>query len=251
MRPINLIPEDERRGSSAKRKGGPLAYILIGGLVLLLAGVTLMVSTGNQISSSKAEITELEAENSAAEAKAARLAAFTQLSEVRDQRVATVKSLAESRFDWERVMRELALILPSDVTLTSLTGTVKPEVSVNGASGVGLRSEAAGPALELVGCAKGQDGVAGFVASLKDIDGVTRVAMQFSKLGESEEGGGGEPTTDSAPANSSGCDGSAYVAEFQIVAAFDAAPVPTVVGGEGEAAVAAEPEAESEPTSEE
>ena len=29
-------------------------------------------------------------------------------------------SLADSRFDWERVMRELALILPGDVWLTSL-----------------------------------------------------------------------------------------------------------------------------------
>ena len=29
-----------------------------------------------------------------------------------EQRVATVTSLADSRFDWERVMRELALILP-------------------------------------------------------------------------------------------------------------------------------------------
>lgn len=245
MRPINLIPEDERRGGGGKGKGGPFAYILIGALVILLAGVTLMVSTSNEISSSKAEITELEAENAAAEAKAAKLTAYTQLREVRDQRVATVKSLAESRFDWERVMRELALILPTDVSLTGLTGTAKPEVSVNGATGVALRGEVSGPALEMIGCAQGQDGVAGFVAALKDIDGVTRVAMQYSKLGEDPEAGA-EATGDSASAAEGGCQTGDFVAEFQIVAAFDAAPTPTT-GVESEAPVAAPEEAEAAP----
>ncbi len=197
MRPINLIPEDERRGSGARRKGGPLAYILIGALVILLAGVTLLVSAGNEISGTKSEIVELKSEIAASEAKAEKLAAYTQLREIRDRRVATVQSLADSRFDWERVMRELALILPGDVWLTNLTGTVKPEVSVNGAASITLRHGVVGPALELIGCASGQEAVAGFVASLKDIDGVTRVAMQYSKLGETAESGA-EATGDSA-----------------------------------------------------
>jgi Tfp pilus assembly protein PilN len=231
MRPINLIPEDQRRGPGSGRKGNPLAYILIGALVILLAGVTLLVSTNNQISDSKAEITELGEEISIAQAKAAKLSAYSQLRDVRDQRVATVKSLADSRFDWERVMRELALILPSDVWLTNLSGTVKPEVSVNGSAGVALRGQASGPALEIVGCAKGQEGVAGFVAALKDIDGVTRVAMQYSKLGDTSEGGG-EAESGGASAGSTDCQTKDFIAQFQIVAAFDAAPIPTV-GTEG------------------
>ncbi len=107
---------DPRRTSAADqepaRPGGPLAYILIGALVLLLAGVALLVSTNNQISSSKAEIAELEGENSGAKAKAAEARRLHQLEEVHDAAVATVTSLADSRFDWERVMRELSLILP-------------------------------------------------------------------------------------------------------------------------------------------
>ena len=234
MRPINLIPEDDRRGSAGTKRGGPLAYILIGGLVILLAGVAMLVSTNNEISSTKAEIVELKAENATAEAKAAELLAYTQLREVHDQRVTTVTSLAESRFDWERVMRELALILPSDIQLTNLTGTAGPEVSVNGAASVALRTSAAGPALEMTGCANGQEGVAGFVTALKDIDGVTRVAMQFSKLAGAEGGATGA-TTDAAPSTgSSECQTEDFVAQFQIIAAFDAAPPPSPAVSEGE-----------------
>ena len=40
-----------------------------------------------------------------------------------------------------------------------------------------MRAAIAGPALELSGCAKGQEAVAGFVTALKDIDGVTRVGV--------------------------------------------------------------------------
>ena len=73
-------------------------------------------------------------------------------------------------------MRELSLVLPHDVWLTNLTGTAPAQMSVSGGASIALRSSVPGPALELVGCAAGQEAVAGFVTALKDIDGVTRSA---------------------------------------------------------------------------
>jgi Tfp pilus assembly protein PilN len=235
MRPVNLIPAEERRERTTMQ-GAP-AYVVIGALVAVLAGVTLLVVTNNQISERKAEVAHLQQQNAAAEARAARLTAYSKFGEVRDQRVAAVTSLADSRFDWERVMRELALILPKgDVWLTSLTGTASPEVTLEGGGSVTLRSAIPGPALELVGCATGQSAVAGFVSSLKEIDGVTRVGVQSSELLETEGGGGA--TTDSAGSGgSSEC--KAPAAKFEIVVAFDAAPVPATAASE-EAAAAAE-----------
>ena len=113
MRPVNLIPPESRRGQHAPLRSGPLPYIAIGALVAVLVGVTALVLTGNQISDSKADITRLEAEDAVAEARVEKLAAFTQFRTLREQRIATVTSLADSRFDWQRVMRELALILPA------------------------------------------------------------------------------------------------------------------------------------------
>jgi Tfp pilus assembly protein PilN len=223
MRPVNLIPAEERRDGNAQLRGGPLAYILVIALAALLIGVTVLVITNNEISSSEAEVTRLQKENKAAQAKANRLAAYTQFGGIHDQRVATITDLATSRFDWERVVRELSLILPSNVWLTNLTGTANPSVSVNGAAGIGLRSSIPGPALELLGCATGQDAVAGFISDLKDIDGVTRVGIQSSQLGSSESG-----ETESSSAG--GCQGGESVAAFQIVVAFDAAPAGTTEG---------------------
>lgn len=230
MRPVNLIPPEERRDGTAKLRGGPLAYILVGALAALLAGVTLLVATSNEISSSKAEVVQLESENEAAEERAAQLSAYTNFQSVHDQRVATVTQLADSRFDWERVVRELSLILPADVWLTNLTGTANPEVSVTGAAGIALRDSVPGPALEIVGCATGQEAVAGFISDLRDIDGVTRVAVESSVLGEAEEAGGA--SGGEAGTSATECQTREFIAQFQIVAAFDAAP-PSTAGLEG------------------
>jgi Tfp pilus assembly protein PilN len=220
MRPVNLIPVEDRRDGAARLRGGPLAYFVIGGLIALLAGVTLLVSTGNDISTKKAEITRLGAEAHRMEAKASRLASYVQFQSLHDQRVATVTSLANSRFDWERVVRELSLILPSDVWLTNLTGTAAPSVSVNSAASIALRDSVPGPALEILGCATGQDAVASFISELKQIDGVTRVAVESSVLGDAEEAGGGA----SESGGGAQCQTRNFIAQFAIVAAFDEAP---------------------------
>ena len=59
---------------------------------------------------------------------------------MQEQRAATIASLADSRFDWQRVMHELALILPGDVWLTNLSGTAGPGVSIDGGSSSSLRA---------------------------------------------------------------------------------------------------------------
>jgi Tfp pilus assembly protein PilN len=221
MRPVNLIPEDQRRGPSADRKGSPLAYVVVGALIVLLAGVTTLVLTNNQISSDKDEVVKLERENQTAEAKVSKLAAYTQLREVSNDRVSTVTDLAESRFDWERVMRELALIIPHDIWLLNLTGTVNPTVTVEGGATVASRISVPGPALQIIGCAKNQDAVAGFISSLKDIDGATRVGLQASKRGENSS----EATTDAASGSSADCPPELNLPKFELVVAFDSAPI--------------------------
>jgi Tfp pilus assembly protein PilN len=247
MRPVNLIPKEQRRGEHAPLRSGPLAYVLLGALVAVLAGVTVLVMTGNEISEREDEIAALEVEDAAARARAERLAPYTQFRALAEQRTATVASLADSRFDWERVMRELALILPADAWLVSLTATAAPSVSIGGGGGGGgsdLRAATPGPALELSGCADGQEAVAGFVTALKDIEGVTRVGVQSSELNDQatgEAGGGGEGGDD--------CRTRDFIAKFDLLVAFDAAPIPAI--GTEEAPVAPPAEAEATETSSE
>jgi len=241
MRPVNLIPTEERPGGRRPLRAGPLAYIVVGALAAAVIAITALVVTNDKVSDRKAEVATLESEKASVEAKAKALASYSQFANVREQRLATITELADSRFDWERVLAELSLVLPADVQLTSLTGTVAPGVSVSGGSGIGLRTQIAGPALEMVGCASSQAAVAGFVEALKGIDGVTRVGLPSSVVG-------GEGTS---AETASTCGGSGRTAQFQLVAGFDAAPVPPVETGEGvapEVTTEAAPESESTPT---
>jgi len=227
MRPVNLIPVEERRGEQAPLRSGPLVYVLVAALVAVLAAVTALVLANNQISEREGEVARLEVKDAEAQAKAESLVAYTEFRNLSEQRVTTVASLADSRFDWERVMRELALILPSDAWLVSLNATAAPGLGGgDSGDGSGLRASAPGPALELSGCATGQEAVAGFVTALKDIDGVTRVGVESSELGEEGEtaaSGGGEGGSQSSGDE---CRTRKFIAKFQIVVAFDAAPVP-------------------------
>jgi Tfp pilus assembly protein PilN len=218
MRPVNLIPPEQRHGQQAPLRSGPVVYILVGALVAALVAVTALVFTNNQISDRKTEVAQLKSEEAEASAEAQRLAAYTQFQALHEQRLATITSLADSRFDWERVMRELALILPNDVWLVSLDASA----SASGGGG-GLSNGIAGPALVISGCAKGQEGVAGFVTALKDIDGVTRVGVSSSELSGEEEGAG---DTGSSSGGSGDCRTRKFIAKFEITVAFDAAPVP-------------------------
>ncbi len=241
MRPVNLIPPEQRRGDQAQLRTGPLMYIVLGALALVLLGVTMLVLTDNRIADSKAEVATLKQEDAAAAAEAKKLAAFTQFRTLSEQRISTVRSLADSRFDWERVMRELSLVLPSNVWLVSLNASATPATSLGGEAGggSGLRGGIAGPALELSGCASGQEAVAEFVTALEDIDGVTRVGLGSSELaskkGEAGSGGGG----------GGDCRTREFIAQFDLVIAFDAAPLPPEEGEEVSTTTSTEASSES------
>ncbi len=230
MRPVNLIPKDERRGDAAPLRTGPVSYLVVGALVALLAAVCALVLTGNQISERETDLARLESEDVAAAQQAKELAPYTSFSQLSEARVATVQSLADSRFDWERVMRELSLILPGDVWLSDLGASAAAGVSSGGGGGSssGLRSAIAGPALELNGCAAGQEAVAAFVTALKDIEGVTRVGVQSSELSDEKSGAGVEADAEAGGggAGSDDCRTRSFIAKFSIVVGFDAAPVP-------------------------
>lgn len=233
MRPIDLTPTEMRQGARAPMRTGAIPYILVGALVAVLAGVALLVTTGNQISERESEVAQLERENVAAKREARRLAPYVQFQTLHEERVATISSLANSRFDWERVMRELSLVLPHDVWLTQLDAAASAQSGGGAGGSGGLSASVVGPSLELAGCAAGQEAVARFITVLKDIDGVTRVGVASSGLPSRSEGEAS--SGDSESGGGEGCQTRKFIAQFSIFVAFDAAPVPITAEGEGAA----------------
>lgn len=215
MRPFNLIPSEQRAGRRPSTRTGMLVYVVVGGLAAVLAALTLVVVTGNKVADQREELRALQAEQAELASQVTQLAPYAAFSELSASRTTTVASLARSRFDWARVLRELALVLPEDVWLTSLTATVAPDVQVPQGTGVSLRGEAEGPALEIIGCGIGHQAVARFLTRLEDIGGVTRVAASRSQrpTGEGAGKGSGEGGDECRTRDS--------VARFELVAAFD------------------------------
>jgi Tfp pilus assembly protein PilN len=232
MRPVNLLPSGDRRDKRPIRTG-PIAYLLVGALALALGAVILVVLTNNKVSDRKAQITELRQQQAAASARAETLAPFAQFKSVEEQRAATVRSLADSRFDWERVMRELALVIPSDVWLTDLDGAVSGGASSSSSTSsasTGTETSISGPSLTIKGCATGHDGVAGFLSALRDIDGVTRVGLTSSERssGPQTSSASTSSSSSSSSATTTDCRTRDFITQFEIVAAFDAVPTPAI-----------------------
>ncbi len=211
MRPVNLIPPDQRRGASAPTRTGSLSYVVVGAMVLVLLGVTATVIFGKSVNDNKAEVATLEGRAAEASARAESLSTYTSFQQIHDARVATVSQLATSRFDWQRVLEELSKVLPQHVWLTNLTGTVTPDIQVgDGDANSAFRDSIPGPALELVGCGRSHDDVARLVAAMRDIDGVTRVTAEDSAKANSNTSAGGDS-----------CQTKPSIPQFHLIAAFD------------------------------
>ena len=134
MRPVNLIPPEDRRGDAAPSRTGAAAYVIIGVLVIAIGVVAWMTLLNNQIKDSKAQIAGLQQDVQESQARAQALAPYVQLAQTKEARTATIDSLAKSRFDWERVLRELARVTGDDIFLTAVKGTVTPDVEVEGSA---------------------------------------------------------------------------------------------------------------------
>src|SRR6266540_6888994 len=154
MRPVNLIPPEERRGERAAARTGPTPYVIVAVLAVALIAVTMIAMTNNKISDRKAEKASLESQVATAQAEASRLKAFADFASLQQTRQTTVASLAESRFDWERVLRELAIVIPNDVWLTDLEAAASANSSSSISSSTSSE-EITGPSLDISGCAAG------------------------------------------------------------------------------------------------
>jgi Tfp pilus assembly protein PilN len=241
VRAVNLIPTDARRGSAAPARSGGAVYVLLGALAIAVVALASYVLTQNSISDRQAQLAKVKRDADTAQATATALQPYLQFAQLSQTRVATVRSLAGSRFDWERAMRDLALVLPNDVWLTTFVGTVAPGINFgsSGVSGSGdtgtLRSSQQVPAVELVGCTVNQAEVARVMARLRLIQGVTQVALASSEksdVSSAAAGGGG------GGASSGGSDcrnGSPKFPQFSMVVFFKALPGATAAPASGAA----------------
>lgn len=179
MRAVNLLPGAPRRGGRRSQAATPARALVPVGIVagvLLIGGLTWWGVSARQDASERAEqITRTTASRDALRLELADFRALAYEDGLRQARRGAVVSLAAGRTDWERLVRDVATVLPAGVWLTALEGTTDPAPAGDTASA---------------------GGAAGGGASTLSIDGVARggqarVASTMVRLGS--VAGLGEP----------------------------------------------------------
>jgi Tfp pilus assembly protein PilN len=184
MKAVNLLPPDQRGATkatavaTATHSGGNGAYAVLGALAIGVVAVAGYVLTTNTIKERQAKLDGLTAREQAATAKVGDLKPYADFASLASARVATVKDLAGRRFNWENALRDLSRVVPANVTLDTLEGTVSSTAS--GTGGSSLRGAINAPAISITGCTDNQREVATLMARLRTIDGVTRVSLAKS-----------------------------------------------------------------------
>ena len=180
MRAVNLLP----RQHAEQRRERPNAVVLvaaIGGaaVVLGLVGGTLVANRSanrerQALSSARAVLAVTPAHHVSASTQAFRQQVLTQ----REQRSLALASAISKRVAWDRILRRFALVLPDDVWLTALNGTVPLDPPPTATATSALPAPAT--ALNMQGYTYSQESVALLLDRLAVVPDLQNVQLQSS-----------------------------------------------------------------------
>jgi Tfp pilus assembly protein PilN len=195
VRAVNLIPAEERRGAGglAGRSGG-IVYVLVGGLAVLVVLGVIYAFAVQSVAQRKGQLASLTQQVAAVNEQNQQLAPYVNFATISAQQTQQALTLAQQRFDWPDAMEQLALALPSDVTLTSF--------SANDGAGAGNSGATGTPSFTLDGCASAQAEIPSVLTSLAAVPGVANVELQSSTENKRAKG---KVAAGSSEASNGGC----------------------------------------------
>jgi hypothetical protein len=184
VKAVNLIPNEQRRAKPSGENAGS-AYAVVGVLVVLLALAVTYVMTSNSVNDNKSKAEAAKQQADALEAKSSQLDPFTDFAAIKQQRLEAVKTAAETRFDWERLMRELSRVMPHGSWLQTTEASVKGDTEASGAAPATANPAEAttgpvSPSATFVGCTPKQSEVAKILVRLRSMHRVTDVELNES-----------------------------------------------------------------------
>jgi Tfp pilus assembly protein PilN len=191
MRAVNLLPADQ---ADQGRKVPPLP-VLAGcvGAVLISALLAVMfLSASSGVAKKQQALEQIQAEYAALPAPVPASPVVADLPTQRQTRVTALTTVLGQRVAWDRLLREVSQVVPSDVWLVNLTALAP---SISPASASPASGGAAPQSFVVTGCTYSQDSVARFLARLSvvpDLDGMT---LGRSSTDTGGGGGGGQCPT--------------------------------------------------------
>jgi Tfp pilus assembly protein PilN len=168
MRAVNLLP----KGLEPAKKGPSTAVVAAGATAVLAAALLAIgwVSASSHVSDEQSALAAARAELAAVPAPPAPPASSSTIPQERAARVAALSSALATRVAWDRILREVSLVLPDDVWLTQLDGQVAATDAI----------AEPGKGLHLIGYTYSQASVARLLARLQVIPDLGTVTLNSS-----------------------------------------------------------------------
>jgi Tfp pilus assembly protein PilN len=184
MRAVNLLPND---AATQGRKPPPVPVIVACvGVVLISALLAVMyLGASGTVASKKKQLAQAQAAFAALPTPPAPPAIIGQLPTEKQQRVSALANVLGQRIAWDRLLRELSQVVPSDVWLLNIDA--KSPAYAPPVTGPAALSQLPDGFI-LTGCTYSQDSVARFLARLELIPDLGDMTLGKS---ESQGDGGG------------------------------------------------------------
>jgi Tfp pilus assembly protein PilN len=179
VRAVNLLPKKETR----ERRSAPNVAAL-GGVVAAVAVTAVFcawfLASSAKVTEARSELDSLRTELSATPAPKPRDTRGDGLEAEKAGRLVAVATALNSRVAWDRVLREISLVTPDDVWLTSL------QASAPAAAVAATPTAASGGAFAMTGRTYSHDAVARLLARLALVPNLRFVKLEKSTLNKVE-----------------------------------------------------------------
>ena len=184
MRAVNLLPRQHVE-QKRDRPNSVALGALIGGAAVLLALVAGFLLANRSVDRQRQALADARAMLAATPAHkmSAQTQAFrTTLLSQREQRSLALAAAIGKRVAWDRILRRVALVMPDDVWLQSLTGSVPLDTTLTPTTTTTPSALPALPtALSIQGYTYSQDGVARLLERLAVVPDLNNVQLQTSQ----------------------------------------------------------------------
>jgi Tfp pilus assembly protein PilN len=196
MRAVNLLPREPVR---SKRTGGPSVHAQLSVACPLLAVVlvgAVWFFVGSRLPSKRDTLAGLQAELARMPAPKRVVPQDPAVRLAHDQRVSALAGALDGRIAWDRILRHVAAVLPTDVWLTNLhagapadtsSSQTAPATTAPAATTAASTPDATASAadeLDLDGYTYSQNSVARLLSRLGVVPDLIDVQLRSSKLGE-------------------------------------------------------------------
>jgi Tfp pilus assembly protein PilN len=168
MRAVNLLPSQD---TDSKAPPTPIIAACLGAVVVAAVLAMMFLSASSQVAAKRSALQRLQAEYLAIPAPPPPSPVVSAIPQQRQNRTTALATVLGQRVAWDRLMREVSQIVPSDVWLVTLNAQAPSTAPP-------ARGQSTTPVqgFTVTGCTYSQDSVARFLSRLDlvpDLSGVT------------------------------------------------------------------------------